>query len=149
MARKFTSKVINFDMDGTIANLYGVEGWLDDLENFRTRPYEQAKPLVNMRILGNLINKLQKKGYTVNIISWLSKANNTEYNRRVTMAKYGWLAKHLKAVKFDNIYIVPYGTPKHTLASGILFDDEIGNRKAWGYGAKDVYNILDELRALA
>ena len=51
MARKFTSKVINFDMDGTIANLYGVEGWLDDLENFRTRPYEQAKPLVNMRIL--------------------------------------------------------------------------------------------------
>ena len=28
-----TAEIINFDMDGTIANLYGVEGWLNDLIN--------------------------------------------------------------------------------------------------------------------
>ena len=36
---------INFDMDGTIADLYGEENWLDDLINERTTPYANAKPL--------------------------------------------------------------------------------------------------------
>ena len=38
-------KILNFDMDGTFVDLYGVENWLDDLTNSRTRPYEIAKPL--------------------------------------------------------------------------------------------------------
>ena len=41
-------KMICFDMDGTIADLYGVDGWLDDLINKSARPYEVAKPLVNL-----------------------------------------------------------------------------------------------------
>ena len=45
------TKAIYFDMDGTIANFYGVDGWLDDLINERTRPYAQARPLVNMNAL--------------------------------------------------------------------------------------------------
>ena len=36
-------KEICFDMDGTIADLYGVEGWLEDLEHFSPRPYEMAR----------------------------------------------------------------------------------------------------------
>ena len=40
-----------FDMDGTIADLYGVDGWLDNLINEDTRPYDIAKPLVNMAYL--------------------------------------------------------------------------------------------------
>ena len=32
------TKAIYFDMDGTIADLYAVENWLDDLINFRPRP---------------------------------------------------------------------------------------------------------------
>lgn len=31
-------KMVWFDMDGTIANLYAVEGWLEDLRAERTRP---------------------------------------------------------------------------------------------------------------
>ena len=34
-------------------------------------------------------------------------------------------------VKFDEIIIVPYGTPKETLSTGILFDDEERNRNEW------------------
>ena len=144
-----TEKIINFDMDGTIADLYGVDGWLNDLINGDTRPYDIAKPLVNLSSLARILNKLQTKGYIINIISWTAKSGTAEYNERIKASKLKWLAKHLKSVKFNNVYIVPYGTPKHEIASGILFDDEIGNRTAWGAGAYDVDNILGVLKAVA
>lgn len=141
-------KTIVFDMDGTIADLYGVDDWLNDLINGDTRPYDIAKPLVNMSALARVLNGLQKKGYIINIISWTSKNGTAEYNERVKTAKLNWLAKHLKSVKFNNVYIVPYGTPKHEISSGILFDDEKPNRDKWGVGAYDVDNILEVLRAV-
>jgi phosphoglycolate phosphatase-like HAD superfamily hydrolase len=63
-----------FDMDGTIADFYGVEGWLADLEAYNVRPYAIAKPLVNMQRLARRLNTLQKMGYEIGIISWLSKS---------------------------------------------------------------------------
>ena len=39
------TKVLVFDMDGTIANLYGVNGWLEDLRNYNPRPYIVAEPM--------------------------------------------------------------------------------------------------------
>ena len=69
-----TEKIINFDMDGTIADLYGVDGWLNDLINLNVRPYAIAKPLVNMSALARALNKLQRLGYKINIISWTSKS---------------------------------------------------------------------------
>lgn len=144
-----TEKIINFDMDGTIADLYGVDGWLNDLINGDTRPYDIAKPLVNMSALARRLNALQRKGYIINIISWTSKSGTAEYNERVRVAKLKWLAKHLKSVKFNNLYIVPYGTPKHEISSGILFDDEQPNREKWGVGAYGADNILGVLKAVA
>jgi hypothetical protein len=142
-------KVINFDMDGTIADLYGVENWLDYLLNNDPKPYAIAKPLLNMSALARVLNKLHKRGYAINIISWLSKNSNPEYDKAVTNAKIGWLKKHLPSVKFDNIYIVPYGTPKHTISGGYLFDDEKPNRDAWGCKAFDVDNIIETLKVLS
>lgn len=142
-------KTINLDLDGTIANLYGVENWLDYLINESPTPYEIAKPLVNMSSLARLLNKLHKRGYTINIISWLSKTSTPEYDKAVTSAKKKWLKTHLKSVEFDNIFIVDYGTPKHTLASGILFDDEKPNRDNWQGVAYDVDNIIEVLKELA
>ena len=142
------TKIINFDMDGTIADLYGVPNWLDYLINKNPKPYAIAKPLINMQVLARLLNKLQNKGYTINIISWLSKNSNAEYDKAVTNAKKKWLAKHLSSVEFDNIYIVPYGTPKHEISNGILFDDEIGNREKWGKNAYDVDNIIGVLKTM-
>ena len=141
-----TFKTINFDMDGTIADLYGVPNWLDYLIKGDEYPYSAAKPLINMNVLARLLNKLQNKGYEINIISWLSKNSNNEYDKKVTNAKRKWLKKHLKSVNFNNIYIVPYGTPKHTLSSGILFDDEQKNRDNWGAGAYNVDNIIGVLK---
>lgn len=142
------TKKIYFDMDGTIADLYGVEGWLADLMAENTRPYAEAKPLVNMSRLARRLNTLQRMGYEIGIISWLSKSGTDEYNRQVTETKIAWLKAHLASVEFNEIHIVEYGTPKQTLGMGILFDDEQPNREDWGEGAyepKDIFAILGGL----
>ena len=130
------AKAIYFDMDGTIADLYGVDGWLADLEAHNPRPYAEAKVMHNMSRLARRIHKAQKQGIKVGIISWLSKTATEDYNKAVKKAKLKWLKKHLKSVTFDEIFIVPYGTPKHTLVAqdSDLFDDEERNRKEWSKG---------------
>jgi len=145
-------KAIYFDMDGTIADLYGVENWLDYLVAGQTKPYREAKPLVNMRELGKLLNKLQAQGWHIGVISWLSKGGSDEYGDKVAKAKEAWLKKHLGSVHFDEVKIAKYGTPKQFLADhafGILFDDEQPNRDAWVGEAYDVHNILSVLTAIA
>lgn len=140
-----------FDMDGTIANLYNEENWLSDLLNGYTKPYRNAKPLVNMRELGKILNVLQNKGIEIGIISWLSKNGSDDYNTRVTKAKLAWLARHLSSVHFNTIHIVKYGTPKQNFkvsADDILFDDEFNNRVNWGANAYDVDNIINILESL-
>ncbi len=140
---------IFFDLDGTLADLYGVDGWLDDLMHESTRPYEIAKPLVNMSYLARLLHKAQRNGFKIGIISWTSKGGSDLYNGQVALAKMVWLHKHLPSVEWDFIKVVPYGTNKHeTCGGGILFDDEEGNRKVWGAGAYHPENILTVLRGL-
>ena len=89
---------IYFDMDGTIADLYGVENWLNDLINSNTRPYDEAKPLINFSALARQIHKMQKIGFAFGIVSWLSKSGTEEYNKAVTESKMNWLKKHLPSV---------------------------------------------------
>ena len=145
------TKAIYFDMDGTIADLYGVEGWLNDLKSENARPYATAKPLIRMSALARVLNRLQKEGYTIGIVSWLSKGGSDDYNEKVTYAKQKWLKQHLASVNFDEINIVKYGTPKSTavnIQGGILFDDEEKNRTEWNGTAFDVDNIIEILKAL-
>ena len=54
-----------FDMDGTIADLYGVEGWLDDIIARRTRPYDEARTMVNMSYLARLLHQVQAQGHEI------------------------------------------------------------------------------------
>ena len=142
---------INFDMDGTIADLYGVPNWLEMLINYNETPYAIAEPLLRLNILARMLNKLQREGYRLAIISWLSKGSNAEYDERVTNAKLEWLANHLPSVHWDNINIVPHGTPKENFCEtpfDILFDDEERNRENWNGIAFDVNDIVGILKTL-
>ena len=139
---------IYFDMDGTIANLYGVDGWLEYLINRDTTPYEVARPMINFSAFARLLHRLQRNGYTIGVISWTAKDSTEEYNARVAKTKREWLVKHLPSVRFDEIHIVEYGTPKSTCGNGILFDDEEKNRIEWNGTAYNVNNILEVLRNL-
>ena len=147
-----TTKAIYFDMDGTIADLYGVDNWLESLINKDTKPYKEAKPLVHMSTLARYLNKLQRDGYRLGIVSWLAKNSNEVYDVAVTEAKLQWLRVHMKSVRFDEIHIVAYGTPKQTVVNdpmGILFDDEENNRNEWVGTSYDVQNILGILKGVA
>lgn len=145
---------IYFDMDGTIANLYGVDNWLEYLIAEDVFPYRNAKPMLRLCSLAKVLNNLQRKGYNLGVISWLSKCGSEDYNERVTETKMEWLASHLPSVMWDEIKIVPYGTPKHEVAEdcGFLFDDEIGNRDAWDMSSNglafDACEIMEMLKIL-
>lgn len=141
-------KIINFDMDGTLNQFYEVEGWLNDLMSENPRPYIVAKPACNFNILAKRLNRLIKNGYKVRIVSWLAKNSTKDFDNLVIQAKIKWLKKHLPSVNFDKIIIVAYGTPKQTLSTGILFDDEKQNRDNWNGIAYDVDNILEVLKNL-
>ena len=142
---------IYFDMDGTIADLYADPNWLPKLRAYDPTPYANAQPLVNMSRLARLLHKAQRNGYTIGIISWLSKNPNPAYDQAVTLAKLEWLARHLPSVEWDEIHIVAYGTPKSTVADtvgGILFDDEEQNRAEWGgmaYRPEQIFDLLADL----
>mgnify|MGYP002516588465 CR=1 FL=1 len=145
------TKAIYFDMDGTIANFYGVPHWLDSLIASDPTPYRVAQPLLNMNSLARLLNRLQAEGYHIGIVSWLSKNSNEVYDRAVTEAKLRWLNRHLHSVHWDEIKIIPYGTPKHEaveIVGGILFDDELPNRINWigkAYDETQIFEILNSL----
>jgi hypothetical protein len=142
-------KKICFDMDGTIADLYAVDGWLEMLSiTHNPYPYATAKPMLNMAVFARLLHKAQRLGYEIVILSWLAKDSPPEYDMAVTQAKIEWLRSHLPSVVWDEIHIVPHGTPKHELSSGWLFDDEEQNRKEWGVGSLEPNEILDFLRGL-
>lgn len=142
---------INLDCDGTFIDLYGVENWLDYLLNENTTPYEVAKPLINLSLLARYLNKFQKMGNEIAVISWCSKNASAEYDKAVAEAKKAWLAKHLPSVVWDEIIIIPYGTPKENYchsADDILFDDEAKNRNNWtgkAFAETAIFEVLKEL----
>lgn len=137
-----------FDMDGTIADLYGVEGWLDSIIAKETTPYNIARGIGNLSQLARKLNRIQELGHKIGIISWTAKNGTDLYNGQIACAKMMWLYKHLKSVHWDYINIVPYGTnKKETCKNGILFDDEEHNRNTWGNGnafePKDIIKVLN------
>ena len=142
------------DMDGTIADLYGVEGWLDDLIAFRTRPYELAKDLYNTLDLLEVLLELKAKGYKIGIISWGSKAKNLDYDKEVKKVKIQWLRDRVLDMVLDEIIVTPYGVCKADVCrkygKGILVDDEEQNRNAWYLGdtINANENILELLKKL-
>lgn len=126
------------DMDGTIADLYAVEGWLNDLINYRTRPYEIAEALYMTADLITVLQALKEEGFHIGVVSWGSKNSNEDFLSRVEKAKKEWIIKHDLGNLLDEIIVAPYGTRKADLCrvygKGILVDDEQKNRNDWDLG---------------
>jgi FMN phosphatase YigB (HAD superfamily) len=150
------AKAIYFDMDGTLANLYAVDDWLIKLRTYDATPYAEAPVLLNMQALAHRLNKLQANGYTIGVISWLSKGSTPEYDAAVIAEKMAWLKKHLGSVEWDEIHMVAYGKRKHKCANvknGYLFDDNESVRRSWikdnpngwAFDVDDILGTLDLL----
>jgi hypothetical protein len=140
------NKTIVFDMDGTIANFYGVANWLEYLQNEDTTPYEVAAPLYDMEYLNALLIILKKQGWRVVVTTWLSKGGTKEYNDRTRKAKLEWLEQY--SFPYDEIHLVKYGTTKanctrHIGGFQILVDDNETIRKGWNLG--DTINANEDI----
>ena len=143
-----------FDMDGTIADLYGVKDWLSYLKNGNILPYEICKLKYEKVALLNSFKSLKDKGYKLGVISWTAKNGANDYNQAVKNAKIEWLKRHDLYNLLDEILITCYGENKsHTcekFGRGILVDDEQQNLISWSNGLTidATKNILEELENL-
>lgn len=131
------NKTLVFDMDGTIADFYGVATWLEDIRNENARPYIEAKPLYDMDSLGLILETLKAFGWKVVVTSWLAKDSTVAFKEEVRKAKREWLEKY--DFPFDTIHLVQYGTTKAdcTRKLGgfqVLVDDNAEVRKGWHLG---------------
>lgn len=147
-------KIICFDMDNTIADLYAVNGWLEKLRAFDPSPYEEAEPMCDMSALADLLNRARAIGIEIRIISWLSKETCREYNNAVRKAKREWLVKY--NFPFDHFHGVAYGATKadsirRYLADdecAILIDDNAKVRDGWTLGETIDPTEVDIIEAL-
>ena len=149
-------KMVCFDMDGTIADLYGVKGWLNDLRSENPRPYVEAKPMWDMRKLAETLKALNVE---IRIITWLSKDSSEKFKDETRKAKLEWLKA--QGFPFDKFHGVQYGATKADsvrkyLAEGetaILFDDSAKVRNGWHLGEAidpttvDIVKYLQEMVA--
>lgn len=127
------SKIIMFDMDGTVADLYGVPNWLEKLNRFDPSPYIEAKPLVNMAALTEVCEALEREGYVIGITTWLSKNTTPEYDEKVINAKLEWAQHYMPFI--TEFHPMAFGTPKHTVVKRCsemwLVDDSAEVRSMW------------------
>ena len=144
------TKVLVFDMDGTIADLYGVQGWLEDLRNENARPYKVAKAIYDKMVLNEILALLKAQGWKVVVTTWLAKDSTEYYKDLVRKAKLEWLAE--QEFPFDEIHLVQYGTTKANCTRKlggyqILVDDNEQVRNGWTLGntINANENILEKL----
>ena len=144
------NKTLVFDMDGTIADLYGVDNWLSDLRSEHPRPYELAKPMYSMDFLNGLLEYFKMLGWRIVVTTWLAKNASKEYDELVKKAKIEWLKKY--EFPYDEIHLVKYGTTKANCTRQlgglqILVDDNEQIRKGWTLGdtIDANKNILEQL----
>jgi hypothetical protein len=132
------NKTSVFDMDGTIANFYGVVGWLDYLKESNPTPYIVAEPLYNMEELRTVLEMLKLFGWRIVVTSWLAKDSSKEFDKEVRQAKLDWLDTF--NFPYDEIHLVKYGTTKANCTRKlggyqIIVDDNESVRNGWSLGA--------------
>lgn len=144
---------VNFDMDGTLYDLYSLENWLEGIVNGVKGYYTNGATLVNMWKLSRVCRRLQKKGIKINIITWTQNTDNVNAIEQARKEKIAWLRKKMPYV--DNIIILPYGTQKsdymEDCVNNILFDDNVEVRKDWeemGGIAFSQTQILNDLKTI-
>ena len=148
---KCTVKAIYFDMDGTIADLYGYPSWLEALRAERIEPYiEYGDCLDNINELVIVLDGFKALGITIGVISWGAKNATTAYTRKVKSAKRQWIKQRYPQM-LQEFHVVKYGTPKHKvrkIQNSILVDDNAEVREQWDGDTIDATDTKKMLKSL-
>ena len=144
---KYNRKVLNFDMDGTIVNLYQMNNWLENLEKEQL-DFSLAAPIFNDNFINKII-ELKKIGFYIQIITWLPPTS-IEYQAMVSKQKLEWIRKYFPII--DAYYILPYGKNKASVCNkydlNFLIDDNVEVVNSWNESFKDEKGIVENLGIL-
>lgn len=115
-----TKKIVYLDMDGTIANLYGQDNWLEKLQNETKGLFLNCEPLTTIE---ELEKQFPTTEYELRVLSMTPKGVSKEYCEIVIAEKNAWLNKYFPTIT-KRIYL-PYGNNKNLKNSknAILVDD--------------------------
>lgn len=127
-------KTIYFDMDGTIANLYETNNWLERLLAEEEGLFLNLEIMHDKEKLTEIINDLIKLGFGVEVITWTPKDVTEEYVKVVEVEKKKWMKRHFPMI--EKITCLRYGTPKQKALKTrehqqILVDDNIEVNELW------------------
>ena len=145
-----------FDMDGTIADLYNHENWLEKIRSGQPI-FNELKKMPRTNKVIYYLNQIEQHtdNVEVNIITWLPLNATIPQMIQYTEEKKEWSEKNF--VRVSNFIALPYGSPKHKAilkeekAYHLLFDDNAEVRNEWQGKYKiafDENNIVEVLRLI-
>lgn len=113
-------QIVYLDMDGTIADLYGMVDWLENLTNEVKGTFLNCKPFITEE---ELKSYFPSEYYELRICSMTPLNASQEYCQVVIEEKNAWLDKFFPSITY-RIYL-KYGTDKNLENSEnhILIDD--------------------------
>lgn len=153
-------KCVTLDMDGTIADFYSYDRWLGYLLEGDATPYAECDPIGDYREVDALLAQLKKKGWRVEVVSWLARGSvSREFDKATRAAKLEWLSRFYPSIDPKDVHVVKHGTNKARVSrmrGGLLLDDERGNCDEWerstcggrAIQVTSVETVLNVLRAL-
>ena len=128
-----------FDMDGTIADLYGTKGWLKAIRSEESEIFRGLAPMLNTWTLFSDIEELgnlYRVDLNIGVITWTPMEATYRYQKECELAKISWLDnRYLLDTK--RFFAIPYGTPKQSVIKigckdyQILIDDNEEVIKRW------------------
>lgn len=135
-------KSIWFDMDGTIAELYKVEGWLTSLRSNDWSVYDRCVPRHNYQRINHAIEALIENGWQVGVITWAS--NGIDWGKEldaIAEVKFNWLCKFFPALADGKFACIPYGYSKAD------FLEEMGDAYTVAYLVDDNKEVRHDWRS--
>lgn len=131
-----------FDMDGTIAELYKVPGWLEMLRANDWSVYDKCLPRAHFDRINNAIEALIENGWQVGVITWASKGIGWHDGcAEIGDVKFNWLNRFFPALADGKFACLPYGESK---AQFLL---EMGDAGEVNYLVDDNKEVREDWRA--
>lgn len=131
-------RTVYFDMDGTLADLYGVHDVFKRLDNNDASVYIEAAPIPKYV---EMLKEFKNMGYMVGIITAGSRFPpgtpddvRDKMNEDTAEAKQQWLQEQGLSSYIDSFQFIPYGVSKYEVAedkTAILVDDDDRVLSTW------------------
>lgn len=99
-----------FDLDGTLADLYHAERWLEKLENEEAELFSNLETMIDEEKFKEWATERLLNGDRIEVITWLPRGASEEYEKICAKEKEKWVKQHFPFI--TEINCLSYGIPK-------------------------------------